>query len=38
MSNLFRLLENETLKILAFEKDAKADINLVELKFAKLSR
>ena len=33
--SLFRLLENETL---VFEKDAKADINLAELTFAKLSK
>ena len=36
MFNLFRLLENET--YLVFGKDARADINLVEVKFAKLSR
>ena len=36
MFDLFRLLENKTLKMFISEKDAKGYINLVELKFAKL--
>ena len=34
MFNLFRLLETKHRKYFVFEKDAKADIYLVELKFA----
>ena len=42
--NLFRLAEKETLEMLrkileiTYEKNAKANANLVELKLAKLSR
>ena len=38
MFNLFMPLENDTLKIFGVEEDAKAGINLVVLKFAKLWR